>query len=131
MISKEKIESYMTKLSLSFSEVAENTWVINDTEKGLENVFVVSSDPVVLVRVKVMDLTPEYKKSELYEELLILNASDLIYGAYALEENSVILQNALKGETMDLEEFQETLDAITLALVQHYKILNKYRAVEK
>ena len=126
MITSEKIESYLTKLSLSYESVDSNTWLINDEERGLENVVVVSSDPVVLVRVKVMDV-PSDKRCELFEQLLRLNASDIIHGAYALEENSVILIDTLEGDTMDIEELQASLDAIGLALVQHYKLLSAYR----
>ncbi len=126
MITSEKIESYLTKLSLSYERVDSNTWLINDEERGLENVVVVSSDPVVLVRVKVMDI-PSNRSCELFEQLLRLNASDIIHGAYALEGDSVILIDTLEGDTMDIEELQASLDAIGLALVQHYKLLSVYR----
>ena len=39
----------------------------------------------------------------------------------------MILLNTLVGETLDVEEFQATLDAIGLALAQHYQMLAKYR----
>ena len=126
MISREKIEGYMLKLALSFEEVDETAWVIKDEEKGLENIVVVSADPLVVIRVKVMEI-PEENKVEFFEALLRLNASDMIHGAYALEDNNVLLLNTLEGETMDLEEFQASLDAIGLALMQHYKVLSKYR----
>ena len=56
-----------------------------------------------------------------------MNAADLVHGAYALEGDNVILMNTLFGETMDVEEFQSTLDAISLALAQHYHVLSRYR----
>ena len=51
----------------------------------------------------------------------------MIHGAYALEGNEVILLNTLVGATLDLEEFQATLDAFGLALAQHFRTLAKYR----
>ena len=126
MITNEKIESYLTKLSLSYESIDRNTWVINDEERGLKNVVIVSTEPVVFIRVKVMDI-PLKKNCELFEKLLRLNASDIIHGAYALEDNSVILIDTLEGDTMDIEELQASLDAIGLALVQHYKILSGFR----
>ena len=121
-----KIESYLFSLSLTYEEVGDQTWVINDDEKGLENVLVILADPVVIIRVKVMAI-PGKEREQFFEQLLRLNQSDMIHGAYALEGDDVILLNTLVGETLDVEEFQATLDAIGLALAQHYQMLAKYR----
>ena len=117
----------MINLSLTFEEVGENTWVINDAEKSLEQVVVMAEEPLVIVRVKVMDM-PDKNKEAFFERLLRLNASDLVHGAYAIDENdNVILSDTLELGTMDLEEFQASLDAIGLALAQHYEILSEFR----
>ena len=126
MITKEKLERYMLDLSLSYDEREDNIWVVFGEEKGLENVVVAIEDPLVIIWVKVMDL-PKRNNGDLFEELLRLNASEIVHGAYALEGDSIILIDTLVGETMDLEEFQASLDAISLALVQHYEVLAKYR----
>jgi hypothetical protein len=126
MITKDKLETYMLDLSLSYKEQEENLWVVFGEEKGLENVVVMIEDPLVILRIKVMDL-PDGDNCALFEKLLTLNASDIVHGAYALEGDSIILIDTLEGETMDLEEFQASLDAIGLALVQHYEVLAKYR----
>ena len=126
MIEPAKIEGYMLSLSLTYETVDDGTWLINDDEKGLENVLVIVADPVVIVRVKVMGI-PERQREEFFEQLLRLNQSDMIHGAYALEGDDVILLNTLVGATLDLEEFQATLDAIGLELAQHYQKLAKYR----
>lgn len=123
-----KIESFLLSLSLTYEEVGDQTWVINDDEKGLENVLVILADPVVIIRVKVMAI-PAKEREQFFEQLLRLNQSDMIHGAYALEGDDVILLNTLVRETLDLEEFQATLDAIGLALAQHYRMLAKYRLV--
>ena len=100
--------------------------MIDDDERGLENVVVMLADPVVIIRVKVMAV-PAARREQFFEQLLRLNQSDMIHGAYALEGDDVILLNTLVRETLDLEEFQATLDAIGLALAQHYRMLAKYR----
>jgi len=80
-----------------------------------------------MFRVKVMDL-PAKRTAEFMEKLLRLNASDLVHGAYALDEDgSVLLVDTLQATTLDIEEFQASLDAIGLALAQHYPILSAYR----
>ena len=121
-----KIESYLLSLSLTYEDVGDQTWVINDDEKGLENILVILAEPVVIIRVKVMAI-PDKEREQFFEQLLRLNQSDMIHGAYALEGDDVILLNTLVGETLDVEEFQATLDAIGLALAQHYQMLAKYR----
>ena len=69
----------------------------------------------------------EYNKEEFYEKLLTLNATDMIHGAYGIEGSSIVLVDTLEGDTMDIEELQASLDAIGLALTQHYKVLSGYR----
>ena len=126
MAESAKIEGYLLSLSLTYETVEDGTWLINDDEKGLENVLVILADPVVIIRVKVMSI-PGQQRESFFEQLLRLNQSDMIHGAYALEDDHVILLNTLVGATLDLEEFQATLDAIGLALAQHYQKLAKYR----
>ncbi len=126
MAESAKIEGFLLSLSLTYETVDDTTWVIDDEEKGLENVLVMLADPVVIIRVNVMAI-PNRQREEFFEQLLRLNESDMIHGAYALEGDEVILLNTLVGVTLDLEEFQATLDAIGLALAQHYQKLAKYR----
>lgn len=122
-----KIEGYLINSSITHEEVGENIWLINDTEKGLGNVVVFAEDSLVTIRAKVMELPREHRP-ELYEELLRLNA-DMVHGAYAIEEDHVILLDTLEYDTMDFEEFQASLDAIGLALAQHYPKLSTYREI--
>lgn len=126
MTNREKVEGYMIKLGLTFQEIDEKTWIINDDDEGIRETIVTVDDPLVLIRVNVMDIPPK-NQPELFEELLRLNANDLIHGAYALEDDLVILVDSLQSNTMDIEEFQASLDAVGLALAQHYPILSKYR----
>ena len=126
MANKSKIERYLVSLSLTYEELAEDTWVINDADAGLENVVVVLADLVVIVRVKVMT-APHQRREAFLEQLLRLNATDVIHGAYGLDGDDVLLLNTLVSETLDVEEFQATLDSFGLALAQHYPILAAYR----
>ena len=127
MIARDKIERYLVSLSLSFQAAAPGTWVVRDAEKGIENLLIVLSDPLVILRVNVMAM-PASGREKLCEELLRLNATDMVHGAYAIDGSNVIILDTLEGETMDLEEFQASIDAIGLALAQHYRVLARYRA---
>ena len=125
MTEKEKIEGFIINLDLTYEEVTENTWVINDSEKGLNQVMVIAAMPVVIIRVKIMEIEESVSK-EFYRELLALNASDMVHGAYAIDGKDVIIIDTHEFETLDLEEFQASLDAISLALAQHYPVLSKF-----
>ncbi len=116
----------MINLSLSFREIADSTWVIQDTEKGFDQLFVTLEGPIIVLRINVMPV-PKQRKAELFEELLRLNATDLLHGAYALDGDKVILIDSLEYETLDFGEFQASIDAMSLAIAQHYRILSKYR----
>lgn len=120
-----RVEGYLINLSLTYEEVGDNVFLINDEEKGLGHVIVFAEDSLVTIRAKVMEL-PSNKKEEFLEELLRLNI-DLVHGAYALEDNNVIIIDTLELGSMDLEEFQASLDAIGLALAQHYPRLSQFR----
>ncbi len=126
MTPKEKIESYLLKSSLTFEEAGQSSWFVRDREKSLEGLHIMLVDSLVVMRIKVMPL-PSSGKQALFEEMLRLNATDMVHGAYALEGSDVIIIDTLEAEGMGLEEFQASVDAIGLALAQHYRILSKYR----
>jgi hypothetical protein len=127
MISREKIEGYLVKLSLTFQEAGAGSWVVRDAEKGIDNLLVILADPLVILRINVME-APAAGREKLFEELLRLNATDMVHGAYAVDGKNVVIVDTLEADTLDLEEFQASLDAIGLALAQHYRILSKYRS---
>ena len=126
MSPRDKIESYLVKLSLTFQNAGDGTWVVRDAQKGLENLLIMLSDPLLIMRINVMEV-PANGNEKLFGELLRLNATDLVHGAYAIDGKNIILIDTLEANTMDLEEFEASLDAIGLALAQHYRSLSKFR----
>jgi len=123
---KNKIEQYLIDLMLTYRELDENIWLLDDPEHDLTGIAVMYDDPLVVFRVVVMDV-PKEQNLELFTKLLELNATDIIHGAYALEDNKIVLINTLDYETMDYGEFRSTLDSFSLALLQHYPLLSNYR----
>ncbi|MFP3042026.1 YbjN domain-containing protein [Treponema primitia] len=121
-----KIEQYLIDLMFTYQEIGNNVWLIDDEEHGMEGVAVALNEPLVVFRVVVMD-APKENRLELFTKLLELNASDLVHGAYALEENKIVLIDTLEYDTMDYTEFRASLDAFSLALIQHYPLLSQYR----
>jgi hypothetical protein len=121
-----KVEQYLIELMLTYREVDKKLWYLDDEEHGLQGVAVMLAEPLVVFRAEVME-APREKRLELFTKLLELNAADVVHGAYALEDEKIILIDSLEYDTMDYGEFRATLDAFSLALTQHYSILSKYR----
>ena len=121
-----KIEQYLIDLKYNYQEVKPNFWLLDDAEHNLEGMVVMYADPLVIVRVQVMN-APKENREKFYTKLLELNAVDMIHGAYGLEGEKVVIIDTLEYETLDYVEFRATLDAISLALTQHYPVLSVYR----
>ncbi len=126
MAIKDKVEGYLVDLGLSYNEQGENIWIVYGEEKGLENFIVMIEYPLLVIRVNVMK-APDTDRLAFFEQLLKLNSTDLAHGGYGLDGNNVILVDTLEVETLDIEELQASIDAIGLALIQHYELLSSYR----
>jgi hypothetical protein len=121
-----KIEQYLVDLMLTYQKIDSTLWLLDDEEHSLHGVAIMQADPFVIFRAEIMDL-PVENLFDLFKRLLELNATDVIHGAYALENKKIVLINTLQYDTMDYEEFRATLDSFSFALAQHYPILSKYR----
>jgi Domain of unknown function (DUF1821). len=120
-----KVEDYLISLGVSYEEPQPGTWVIDDADKGFPCVAVSYVEPVVIVTARVMKL-PTKDREPFYADLLKLNYSGLLHGAYALDGDEVVLIDTLEYDTMDKEEFEASLDAIGFALSEHYPALARY-----
>ena len=125
-MAENKIEQYLIDLKYNYQEVKPNLWLLEDTEHNLEGVLVMYAEPVIIIRVQVMNV-PKQNQLEFFTKLLELNAGDMIHGAYGLEGDKVVIINTLEYETLDYQGFRAALDAISLNLTQHYPILSVYR----
>ena len=121
-----KIEEYLIDLMYTYREVEPNFWLLEDPEHGLDGVAVIYADPLIIIRVQVMN-APKEKRLEFFTKLLELNSSDLVHGAYGLDKEKVVLIDTLQYDSIDYTEFRAVLDALSLALSQHYPVLSAYR----
>lgn len=131
MVSKEDIEDFLDRLTTdgaSHSEIQPGLWLIKPSGSLDVPIVVHYSPPVVLLRVKVMSLpTDDQAMATLSRRLLELNATDLVHGSYGIEENSIVLTEALELSHLDFDEFLSAYESITLALASHLRELGSYR----
>ena len=130
MKTREDLESYLLRLEQEYEEVEPGMWVLQAGNDGARLV-VHYSPPLALLRTKVMEVPGEDTRcAELFRRLLELNATDLVHGAYGIEEDDVILTDTLELENLDFNELQASVDSIQVALASHFDTLSPYRACE-
>ncbi len=120
MVTREDLESFLLRMEdLETEEIEEGMYLVRDRTGG-PPVVVNHSPPLMLLRMKVMDL-PEAGPgdADLFRALLELNATDVVHGAYGLEERELILSDTLELETLDFHELQASLESMQLAASGH------------
>jgi hypothetical protein len=120
-----KIEDYLIALGVSYEEPSPGTWIAEDAGKGLPVIAISYAEPVVIISARAMK-APAKNREALFAELLKLNYSGLLHGAYALDGDEVVLIDTLEYDTMDKAEFEASLDAIGFALTEHFPSLSRY-----
>lgn len=133
MVTKDDIEGFLDRLQqdgASYKEVEPGLWVVKPGGELDFDLVVHYSPPVVVLRVKVMELPKEKATlAELSRRLLELNASDLVHGSYGIEQNSnsIVLTEALELGHLDYEEFLSAYEGMTLALASHLREIGTFR----
>jgi hypothetical protein len=122
MATRDEIEHYLIQTGHPHETIDNNTWVVRDAA----NIVISHAAPLVIFRAKLMDV-PQRRREAFFRLLLELNASEMIHGAYGIENNSVVLIDTLQAEHLDLNEIQATLDALLLAMAQDYQKLKTFR----
>ena len=117
MVSREDLESFLIRMDLEYEEVDEGMFLTRGEDGGAP-VVVHHADALLLIRMKVMDMPPE-ESMDLYRTLLELNATEVVHGAYGIEDGDLILSDTLELETLDFHEIQASMESITLAAASH------------
>jgi hypothetical protein len=125
MKTAEDIESYLLRIGVPNEQVKPGIWLLK--LEGCDNFVVSIAGPVVVFRLKVMDL-PRADREALYRTLLSLNTGEMVHGAFGLEGDAVVIVHALQLENLDLNEFQAVIDDVSMAIAKHYPILSRWSA---
>jgi hypothetical protein len=119
MVTREDLESFFIRMDLEYEEVDKGMYLVRGRNSSLPTV-VHHTDQLLLIRMKVMDLPEKCANAvDLYRTLLELNATDIIHGAYGIEDKELILSDTLELETLDFLELQASMESMELAASGH------------
>lgn len=118
MVTRDDLESFLIRMDLDFNEVDEGMFLVQGSNEGAP-VVVHHTPPLLVIRLKVMSLPAENDLSKLYKALLVWNATDMVHGAYGIEEEDLIISDTLELETLDFPELQASLESVQMAASSH------------
>jgi hypothetical protein len=125
MVTKDDVEQFLNRLSAegaSIKEVQNGLWVVKPSGSLEFDLVVHFSPPVVVLRVKVMELPEEPEAlAQLTRRLLEMNASEMLHGSYGIEQDAVVITEALELSHLDFEEFLAVYESINIALASHLR----------
>lgn len=131
MVTREDLENFLLRLELPYRELDEGLWLVSDgngDEVVAGPIVVNHTPPLLLLRVEVMNAPDNEELAKgLFRDLLELNATDLVHGAYGLDGNEIVLTDTLQLQDLDFSEFQASVESIMLALTSHFEPLSRYR----
>ena len=104
MATAEDVEGYLIRMDQPFEELDDGLWVIHDEYDHIDNIVISYADPLVIFRVKLMEL-PAGDNTELFRLLLEYNTTELLHGAYGLEGSNVVVTDTREAVNMDFNEF--------------------------
>jgi hypothetical protein len=122
MKSAEDVESYLLRMGVPYETANPGLWVVKTDGPPLA---VSLAGPVVAFRLKVMDV-PRGGREDLFKTLLSLNTTEMVHGAFGLEGDAVVIVHALELENLDLNEFQATIDDMSMAVAKHQPSLARF-----
>jgi hypothetical protein len=114
------IEAYLGRMNRPFEAVAgqEGTFLVR-TSGQMPPIAIRVDAPLVVFRVHIGD-APKSESAQvgLFKRLLELNAKTLVHTSFGLEDQRIVLCNALELENLDFNELEATLDEFDLTLGQ-------------
>ena len=131
MVAREDVEQFLNRLAVEgagWREVEPGFWLVRPGGDLALDVVVNYAPPVVVLRVKVMDIPKDTAAlAALSRQLLEWNANDLLHGSYGIQGSDVVLTEALELSHLDYEEFLASYESMTLALGKHLRSLAAYQ----
>jgi hypothetical protein len=116
------VEAYLGRMTRPFEAApgAAETFLVSTGEHS-PAVAVRVDPPLVVLRVHIGRVPAD--PTNLFRELLQLNARELVHSSYGVDDGQILLSSALELENLDFNELEAALDEIDLALAQQVPAL--------
>ena len=118
------IENYLLQMGVSFENPEDGLWVLRIEPSDF--VLVMRHEPPILEFVVNVASLPKKNLEAFFRKLLELNASDVVHGAYGVDNGKVVMTTALQTENLDFNEIQAAIESIAMQLHSHYAELKKF-----
>ena len=116
----QKVKSYLEELGFSISSenTKEELVVIDDEEKGINNLIIDCEEPILVIEQIIMEVPG--KVNDFFKRLLQINRT-VVHGAFVLDENgkNVIFRDTLQLENLDKNELEGSINSLSLALAEY------------
>lgn len=119
------VEAYLQALGKSWDKLEDGMYVVG--VHGQAPIALRIVERLLVVRALIGD-PPKgdtAMTAQVFGRLLQLNVSELVYAAYGLDDDQIVLSAALELENLDLNELESVLNDIDLALARHVEELRQ------
>ena len=115
-----KIENFIQNINytISYKDEKEGFFMIENLLDGVQNLIVGIAPPVIIFELYLFTITND--NLEMLKALLMKNR-DIIHGAFAITEdgNKVIYRYTLQIANLDQNEFEATLNSLSLLMSEY------------
>ena len=116
----DKVRGYLLELDLDISkeDIDDALFVVSDEENGIKNLVVDCEAPIVVLEQLIV--SSDTISGEFCKRLLQMNRT-LVHGAFVLDESGkhIIFRDTLRLATLDLDELEGSIGALSLALAEY------------
>lgn len=114
------VKRYLTTLELeiTYENEKEGVFIVSSEQEGILNLIICVASPIVIFEQFLFEIKQD--SPLVYKELLKKNR-DIIHGAFVLDDTGrkVIFRDSLQLENLDLNEFNATLNSLSLLLSEY------------
>ncbi|MBT5375879.1 MAG: molecular chaperone Tir [Nitrospinaceae bacterium] len=116
----EKVKDFIMDMgfTISHEEPQEELVVIDDDERGINNMVVDCEAPILIIEQVIIPMQKD--SSDFCKRLLQINRT-LVHGAFVLDEEgtTLLFRDTLQLENLDRNELEGSIDALSLALAEY------------
>ena len=116
----DKVKNFIMDMgfSISHEDSKEELIVIDDDERGINNLVIDCESPILILEQVVIPMPQNAADS--YKRILQINRT-LVHGAFVLDEEgtTLLFRDTLQTENLDRNELEGSIDALSLALAEY------------